>query len=163
MSGPKPIPTQLKLLRGNPGKQKLSVDVMQPEQAPGVPDPPPFITGYAAEEWWIVAVELHNMGVLTRIDLAPLSAYCHAYGQWRMAAEALARVQDNDPVMSGMLVKSKYGVAIQNPLVYVVRKAASDMVRYAGEFGLTPAARSRIAAGVRAEQEESKFAGLLAG
>jgi P27 family predicted phage terminase small subunit len=136
---------------------------MQPEQAPGVPDPPPFITGYAAEEWWIVAVELHHMGVLTRIDLAPLAAYCHAYGQWRMAAETLARMQDNDPVMRAMIVKSEYGAAAQNPLVYVVRKAASDMVRYAGEFGLTPAARSRIAAGVRAEREESKFAGLIAG
>ena len=49
MPGPKPIPTQLKLLRGNPGKQKLTVDVMQPEQALNVPEPPPFITGYAAD------------------------------------------------------------------------------------------------------------------
>src|SRR5262249_31184781 len=29
MSGPPPIPTRLKVLRGNPGKQKLSVDVLQ--------------------------------------------------------------------------------------------------------------------------------------
>jgi P27 family predicted phage terminase small subunit len=65
--------------------------------------------------------------------------------------------------MRGLILKSKYGDAIQNPLVSIVRKAASDMVRYASEFGLTPAARSRIAAGVRAEREESKFAGLLAG
>jgi P27 family predicted phage terminase small subunit len=157
------MPTQLKLLRGNPGKRTLAVDVMQPKLSPNVPDPPPFITGYAADEWWTVAEELHNMGVLTRIDLAPFAAYCHAYGQWRMAAESLARMQANDQVMHGMLVKTKDDVTIQNPLVYIVRKAASDMVRYASEFGLTPAARSRIAAGVRGEKEESKFAGLLAG
>jgi P27 family predicted phage terminase small subunit len=150
-------------LRGNPGHQKLNVDVMQPEQAPGVPEPPPFVTGYAADEWWTVAVELHHMGVLTRIDLAPLAAYCHAYGQWRLAAETLARMQANDPAMRGLLTKTKYGDVVQNPMVPIVRKAAADMVRYAAEFGLTPAARSRIAAGVRAEQEESKFAGLLAG
>src|SRR5262245_25665662 len=102
MSGPKPIPTQIKLLRGSPGKRALTVDVMQPEQALDVPAPPPFITGYAADEWWTVAVELHRMGVLTRIDLAPLAAYCHAYGQWRTAAEVLARMQDNDQVFRGM-------------------------------------------------------------
>jgi P27 family predicted phage terminase small subunit len=67
---------------------------MQPAQAHGVPEPPPFITGYAADEWWEVAVELHHMGVLTRVDPAPLAAYCHAYGLWRMAAETLARMQD---------------------------------------------------------------------
>src|SRR5215831_11018324 len=126
MPGPKPIPTQIKLLRGNPGKQKLNVDVMQPPQAPGVPDPPPFITGYAADEWWTVAVELHNMGVLSRIDQAPLAAYCHAYGQWRSAAEVLARMQDNDPVMKGLLTRTKYGDVTPNPMVSVVRKAAAD-------------------------------------
>jgi P27 family predicted phage terminase small subunit len=136
---------------------------MQPPQAPGVPEPPPFIRGYAADEWWTVAVELHNMGVLSRIDQAPLAAYCHAYGQWRMAAETLARMEDNDPQMKGLLHRTKYGDVTANPMVSIVRKAAADMVRYAAEFGLTPAARSRIAAGVRAEQEVSKFAGLLAG
>jgi P27 family predicted phage terminase small subunit len=136
---------------------------MQPDQELDPPEPPPFVTGYAAEEWWTVSVELHRMGVLTRIDIAVLAAYCHAYGQWRMAAEVLARIQDKDPLMRGLVIKTQYGDAAQNPLINVMRKAAADMVRYASEFGLTPAARSRIAAGVRAEKEESKFAGLLAG
>jgi P27 family predicted phage terminase small subunit len=153
----------LKVLRGNPGKQKLSVDVLQPGQTSDVPDPPGFLTGYAAEEWRLVAVELYRMGVLTRIDIGPLAAYCHAYGQWRDAAELFAKMQNKDPRQRGLLVQTKYRGLAQNPLLYVMRKAAADMMRYAAEFGLTPAARSRIAAGVRAEQEESKFAGLLAG
>jgi P27 family predicted phage terminase small subunit len=157
------IPTQLKLLRGNPGKRPLRTDEPQPEIAANVPEPPPFLTGYAADEWWTIAPELHRLGLLTIIDVAPLAAYCHAYGQWRMAAESLARMQNNDPLMNGMIIKTKYGDAAQNPLVYVVRKAAADMVRYAGEFGLSPAARTRINAGVQGEQSQSKFAGLLAG
>jgi phage terminase small subunit len=40
--------------------------------------------------------------------------------------------------------------------------AASDMVRYAGEFGLTPVARTRIAQGIQ-QPPPSKFDGLLAG
>jgi phage terminase small subunit len=68
-----------------------------------------------------------------------------------------------DPVTSGLLIKSQgNGDAIQNPLLGIARRAANDMVRYAGEFGMSPAARARIRAGVWHEPPPSKFDGLLA-
>jgi P27 family predicted phage terminase small subunit len=161
-TGRRPLPTHLKLLRGNPGQRKLH-DEPQPEQAIDVPDPPPFIIGYAADEWWITAKELHRLGLLTKVDIPALAAYCHAFGQWRMAAESLAKMQANDPIMNGMIIKTKYGDAAMNPLVSIVRKHAGDVVRYASEFGLTPAARSRISAGIHGDNSQGKFAGLLAG
>ena len=156
------MPTQLKLLRGNPGKQRLPNNEPQPAQAIDVPEPPPFVTGYAADEWWTVGTELHRLGLLTKVDCAPLAAYCYAYGQWRMAAESLARMAANDPIMNGQIIKTKYGDAAANPLVSIARKHASDMVRFAAEFGLTPAARTHISAG-NGDNSQSKFAGLLAG
>jgi P27 family predicted phage terminase small subunit len=145
MPGPPPEPLRLKLLKGNPGKRPLKPEP-QPEIAASVPEPPPFITGYAADEWWITGTELHRLGLLTKVDVPALAAYCHTFGQWRMAAEALAKMQANDPVMNGMIIKTKYGDAAINPLVSIVRKHASDVVRYAAEFGLTAAARSRMGA-----------------
>jgi P27 family predicted phage terminase small subunit len=160
-SGPRPIPTQLKLLRGNPGKQRLRDDPLRPEQSLDVPDPPAFITGYAADEWYAVATELHRLGVLTKVDCAPLAAYCYAYGQWRDAAEMLASMA-NEPAR-GLVILGTLGKAVENPLIYIARKAAADMMRYAAEFGLTPAARSRITGGNNGDDEQgSKFAGLLA-
>ena len=103
------------------------------------------------------------MGLLTKVDEPALAAYVYSYGQWRLAAEALAKMAANDPLMSGLLVKSKYGDALANPLTSIARKHAGDMVRYAAEFGLTPAARSRISAGIHGDNSQSKFAGLLAG
>jgi P27 family predicted phage terminase small subunit len=161
-AGQRPIPTHLKLLRGNPGKQRLPMNEPQPEQSIDVPDPPPFITGYAADEWWTVATELHRLGLLTKIDVAPLAAYCHSYGQWRMAAESLARMAANDPLMHGQIIKTKYGDAATNPLVNIARKHAGDMVRFAAEFGLSPAARTRISSS-GGDNSTNKFAGLLAG
>jgi phage terminase small subunit len=48
----------------------------------------------------------------------------------------------------------------RHPLIKVIADAASDMVRYAGEFGLTPVARTRLTQGL--QQSPSKFDGLLA-
>ena len=155
------MPTQLKLLRGNPGKQRLPSHEPQPEQAIDVPEPPSFITGYAADEWWAVAPELHALGLLTRIDVPVLAAYCASYAGWRQASELLARMVVNHPITNGQLIKTKCGDAAQNPLVSIARKHAADMVRYASEFGLTALARTRISAGTNAPQRPGKFDGLL--
>ena len=55
--------------------------------------------------------------------------------------------------------------ARSNPLVQIAREAANDMVRYAAEFDFSPAARSRIAAGVGpfTPPPGGKFEDLLAG
>ena len=161
--GPRPMPTHLKLLRGNTGKRPLNKDEPHPEPFLDVPDPPLFLTGSASDEWWRTATELHRLGLLTKVDVPALAAYCFSFGQWKMAAESLERMQSGDPVMNGMLLKGKYGDAIVNPLVSIVRKHAADVVRYAAEFGLTPAARSRISAGIHGNNSQGKFAGLLAG
>ena len=155
-----PVPFPLKVLRGNPGKRPMKPEP-QPEIAADVPEPPPFITGYAADEWWRTAPELHRLGLLTRVDVPALAAYCHAFGQWRMAAESLAKMQANDPIMNGMIIWTKYGDAAVNPLVSIARKHAGDVIRYASEFGLTPVARTRLAAGGCGPPMPGKFDGLL--
>lgn len=159
-TGPKPVPAPLKLLRGNPGRRPVS-EGLQPEQSQDVPEPPPFLTGYATDEWWSVATELHRLGVLTKLDLTSLAAYCYAYGQWRDAAEVLASMS-GDPAR-GMVIRTQYGACVENPLIAIARRASQDMIRFANEFGLTPAARSRISSGVNGDQDTgSKFDGLLA-
>ena len=155
-----PMPAQLKLLRGNPGKRPVA-EGLRPEQAADVPEPPPFIVGYAADEWWTVATELHRLGVLTKIDGATLAAYCQAYATWRDATELLASLA-GDP-MRGFIARNAAGGYSENPLLYTQRKAASDMMRFANEFGLTPGARARIAGGIGGDETAaSKFDGLLA-
>ena len=68
----------------------------------------------------------------------------------------------NDPVMSGLIIKGKYGDAAHNPLVSIARRAAGDIVRFAAEFGLTPVARARLsAAGWEPSSGPGKFDGLL--
>ena len=155
------MPTYLKLIRGNPGKRPLQKNEPKPVRPAEPPDPPSFLTGYAAEEWGRISVEAYRLGLLTNLDIMALAAYCDAYERWRTAKETIAAMAERDPILRGLIVKTQSGGAAPNPLVWIAAGAARDMVRFAGEFGMTPAARSRISAGV--EVGDGKFAGLLAG
>jgi len=157
MPGPRPKPTHLKVIDGNPGKRRLNLNEPKPE--PELPLPPPFLNADAKEEWWRVATELYNLKLLTGIDRAVLAAYCQAYGRWAQAERAILELQKNGHLAAGLMIKTTHGNAIQNPLVGTANKAAADMVRYAAEFGMTPSARSRIDTGGAAPA--SKFDGLL--
>jgi P27 family predicted phage terminase small subunit len=161
--GPPPTPTYLKLLRGNPGKRPINKREPQPKIPASAPEPPSFLSEYAVEEWRRVAPEAHALHLLSNLDRACFAAYCECFARWRTAEEALALMAANDPVMQGLLVKGKRGTVIENPLVYISRQAARDMVRFASEFGFSPAARSRInGGGDMGPRPPSKFGDLLA-
>ena len=161
--GPPPIPLIVHRMRGNPSKKKLQPSGPEPALLPKCPEPPEFLSSFARDEWWHVAPELWALGLLTVLDTASLAAYCYSYGIWREAAEALERVGARDEQTRGLLIRTQDGNARRNPLIKVAADAAAAMVRYAGEFGLTATARSRLAAGVYGQPGPSKFDGLLAG
>jgi len=142
--GTKPKPTHLKLVTGNPGKRTLNRKEAKAKAA--IPAPPVHLTADAVEEWNRVAADLFNLGILSEIDRAALAAYAQSYGRWVQAERAIAKMAEKDQLTGGLMIKTSNGNAIQNPLVGTANKAAADMMRYAAEFGMTPSARSRIAA-----------------
>jgi P27 family predicted phage terminase small subunit len=159
--GRRPTPTHLKLLRGVPGHHPLNKHEPEPSASVEPPPAPDFLSDYARAEWDRIAVELYRLKLLTVVDIAPLAAYCESYSVWRTSVEKLKEMAARDPAMSGLLVKTRHDSVMQNPLCLTMRQAASDMVRYASEFGFTPAARSRINI-VEAQPVPGKFDGLLA-
>lgn len=141
--GPKPKPTKLKLLTGTARAHRINPHEPAPDAA--APDPPEHLTDAARQEWDRVVVDLVALGILSDLDRGALAAYCQAYGRWSAAETALARMAARDAMTDGLIVKTKSGNLIQNPLVGAANKAMADMVRYAAEFGLTPSARTRVA------------------
>lgn len=61
----------------------------------------------------------------------------------------------------GLMIKTTNGNAVQNPLVGTSNNTARDMVRFAGEFGLTPIVRARLALSAVAPLQKSKSDGLV--
>jgi P27 family predicted phage terminase small subunit len=150
--GRRPKPTQLKLIEGNRGKRPLNT--REPRIVKALPSAPPHLTADALEEWNRVAVWLHRIGLLSEVDRATLAAYAQAYGRWVQAERAIAKMAEKDQLTGGLMIKTTNGNVIQNPLVGTANKAAAQMMRYAAEFGMTPSARTRIAAEAPEENDD---------
>lgn len=132
--GRKPIPTNLKILHGNPGKRPLPED--EPKPPPIAPDCPDHLDGEAKREWDRIAPELEALGLLTYIDKSALAAYCQAWSRWVNAEELLKK--------HGVLAKSPNGYLMQSPLLAIANRAMEQMKSYLTEFGMTPASRTRV-------------------
>jgi P27 family predicted phage terminase small subunit len=76
---------------------------------------------------------------LTTVDVMVFAGYCQSFHRWRVCEELLARRE--------LVVRGRGGPRV-NPLVRISRAAAQLMLHCATQFGMTPAARSRIAGGI---------------
>ena len=149
-----PTPTALRVIRGNPSKRPMPKNEAVVPLAR--PTPPAFLCEDAKEEWVRVCDTLHAVGLMTELDRGALAAYAVAYGRWAQAERAINRMAESDDANSGLTVLTSNGNVIQNPLVGVANKAKAAMVRYAAEFGMTPSARSRVAATPEENVQENR-------
>ena len=140
-AGRKPKPTALKIVEGNPGRRPLPQ--FEPKFDPSQPTPPPFLNDDAKVEWGRISGVLYEAGVLTDVDRGVLAAYCQAYGVWAQAEREIEKLQQSS-VLNGLILKTKDGNFIQQPLLGIANKARADMVKYAAEFGMTPSSRTRV-------------------
>jgi len=134
MAGRKPKPTALKKLEGNPGKRPLNES--EPLVNTAMPRCPRHLDAEAKREWKRLAHDLHDAGLLSRVDRPALAAYCQLYSRWARAERELAR--------TGLTAVAGNGALTQHPLVAVANTALDGMRRYLIEFGMTPSSRSRL-------------------
>lgn len=143
MKGRKPLPTNLKLLCGNPGKQKLPKG--EPEPDSRIPTPPLVLNDYALEEWNRVTPVLLALGIISDLTVPAVIAYCDAYSDWRTATEELNRIRKEKNGLATLIQQTSNGNIIPNQLKLVAKAARADMIRYATEFGGTEIAKIRLA------------------
>ena len=133
--GPAPKPTVLRLIEGNPSRRPLNKH--EPQPRPIRPACPKWLTPDARKEWNRIVPELERMGLLTVVDGAALSAYCQEWGRYVDAQAQIGRY--------GLLLKpTASGYIQQSPYLSIARKSLQAVRALASEFGLTPAARTRI-------------------
>ncbi len=137
--GPPPKPSALKLLQGNPGKRPINE--REPRPRGGTPRCPDWLDEEAKACWKRLVPELKRMGVLSVIDADALCAYCDTWSRWKRAVLFL---QQNGDVYTVKDESGKAKYVQQLPQVAMARNLLAALNRYQQEFGLTPAARSRL-------------------
>ncbi|HHY02555.1 MAG TPA: phage terminase small subunit P27 family [Paracoccus sp.] len=144
MAGRKPLPTQLKLVKGTARPHRMNLAEPQPVVA--VPAPPEHLDEAAAAKFREMAELLARHGVMTELDAGALARYVVIWRRW-LAAEA--EVKRRGPV-----VKTAGGNIIQNPFLAVANKCLAQMGQIESEFGLTPSSRTRIRMAAPAETRD---------
>ena len=151
--GRKPKPTALKALEGNPGKRPLNEH--EPVPPKGAIRCPAWLEAEAKKEWKRLAPSLEAMGVLTAVDITAFAGYCQAYARWKEAEEFITQ--------HGSILRTKSGYVQPVPQVSIAQTYLKIMNRFAEQFGLTPAARSRIIAEDNTSGSSDEMEALLGG
>jgi P27 family predicted phage terminase small subunit len=145
----------MKEAAGNPGKRPLNA--AEPQPAAGVPKMPGWLSKRAKKEWKRIVPELERLGLMTVVDLAALAAYCQAVAEMEIATDTLDRegrvcswpIFDKDGVRVGEKLRS-------HPAVQQQRDAARLVKQFIGEFGLTPASRTRVQGATNGESQDPR-------
>ena len=140
MASPRPLPTNLKVLRGT--AQPCRMNDREPVPARRKVKMPTGLTASEKKHWRTVAGDLEKAGILTVLDTQALRLYCRSYTGW---LDANAKIDEYGPI-----IKSMHGPAL-SPYFRLSDKYFHQMLAILREFGMTPSSRSRI----RSENEQS--------
>ena len=139
--GPKPTTPNLLVLRGNPGKRRISIGattLADVDLPPGSPEPPEWVDldDAAADQWRRLAPPLIAEGVLTEFDHLAFGLMCSAWSYWQQAAREVDE--------RGVVIEHANGCLGANPAVAIAKQWRECVITGAKEFGLTPASRGRV-------------------
>lgn len=156
--GPKPLPANVHLLRGNPGKRAVGdlLDELRPEVE--IPDCPTWLWTEARKEWRRISAELEKYGLISKLDRSALVLYCQAWARmvWaeKRMAEAMKRAEDAKAKAEaegrewhggdGIMVPAPSGALVYSHHWVVARRSSEDVAKYLQAFGLSPSSRSRV-------------------
>lgn len=151
--GPKPQPSALRILRGNPSRRAVPEEPPPDRLAVEAEEPPELAGDEAAiAEYRRLAPRLTDTGHVTRGDRAVFLAYCRAWSRYLFAVSS-ARGQP-------LTVESAQGSPYLNPAHVAADRATTAFLRAASELGLTPASRARVSR-APSGPGRSKWAGEL--
>ena len=139
--GRPPKPTALKLITGH---GKCNGEAMPEQIVFKAGEPPEHLTPTAKAEWRRLAPMLEKRGLISREESTAFALYCQAYGRWQQAEKKISDLVTDDGA-DGLIVKAPSGYPIQNPYLANANKAMEQCYQYLQQFGLSPAARARVA------------------
>ncbi len=145
--GRPPKPDEIKELEGNPGKRPLKKNYPSASGSPSMPkifDGPTTygqnLSGYFKAHWKRTVKILEKIGTLYKTDVDALTQYCTAWAMWRVAVDDIA---ENGQYSISQNAQGAEYMAV-NLSVNIANTQWKILSHYENQFGLTPAARSKL-------------------
>lgn len=158
MMGRNAKPIHLHLLEGNKNRltkkqieQRLEAEQRLKPKSDKI-KPPTWLDATAKKEFKRIASELMELDLLTNIDVNALAAYCDAYSDYVKCTQII----QEEGLMVEYTNKAAETNKVPHPLLTKKKQLYEQMRSIASEFGLTPAARAKIAIPKREEKPKSE-------
>lgn len=149
--GRKVVPLPLQQLRGDPrnrGAGALASMLDETVRPPvAIPSCPNHFSPEAKAEWLRITKHLKRLGLVTQIDRAALAGYCSAWGDYVWAEKRIAELNGGDATgEKGRVWDTPSGYKQISVPLQIRNRALEMMAKFLAEFGMSPAARSRVTA-----------------
>ena len=141
MTGRKPTPSVLKMLRNNPGRRPLNPHEPEPD-ALSLACPPELTDDAARAEWTRAIVPAIRSGQITSADRMFAIAHCDLWATWR--SQLADAAQHAHVIAAG---PNRY--PMPNPARVMANKTLLLLAKVDAELGFSPTARSRVALAAR--------------
>lgn len=150
IAGRKPKPAALRLLEGNREHRPIK-DTVKFE--PGIPTMPGCLFGPGVTEWKRVIKILKTIpGLMTKIDMAALAAYCN---NWCIIYQCTNAIRHQGGYKEYL---KKCHLPGMNPrYIQELQKAQKEIRAFCNEFGFTPSSRGRIELAERTEDQDPGY------
>jgi P27 family predicted phage terminase small subunit len=145
--GPQKTPTKILQLRGS-RRGKERPDEVDYGSEP--PDCPKELVGEARREWHRQMACMQAIGLVAPVDRALLAAFCEAWAEFIRLVQEIHQLSRKEGLAG-------YKKAIDMKLVKVKDQAAARLIRLAGEFGFSPAARTRVKMPEKIHEDDEFF------
>lgn len=145
--GPRPLPSNVHYLRGNPSKKPLAE--LSDDFSPDIelPKCPQHLGREAKKEYQRLGLELERYGLMSKLDRNALAMAAVEWARHVWAEEKIEELNRKDEAgEKGLVDKTPSGYKQQSVYLQISRKAMEIYLKFAAEFGLTPSARSRVPA-----------------
>lgn len=152
--GRTPLPDVLKEAQGTLKKSRVNHAQARFDVPDGNPKPPATLNLYGKRLWNEMLPKLIESGLYTEGDHQAFELLCMAYGDLIQARKDLKE--------SGTIVVTEKGTVYQHPNVGIANQAWNRCKLMLGQFGLTPAERTRVKARTPDEKGKSLADSLFA-
>jgi P27 family predicted phage terminase small subunit len=161
--GRKAIPIELQLINGNKNRlTKSEIEQRREAEKKIKPNsnkvkPPAWLNDVAKKEFKRIVKEMHDLEILTNVDVDALALYCDAYASYIECT----RIIDEEGMMVEYTNKAAETNKVPHPLLTKKKQLAEQMKALATEMGLTPASRAKLAMPKEQPKEPTEFERLF--